>query len=62
MFPNLVELSFWTCEARPLLPNDTQWQAIMTALCGLERLQQLRVRNLFPLTLLELPDTLGETR
>ena len=40
--------------------TDTQWRAVMMALCGFERLQRLRIRALFPLALLELPDTLEE--
>ncbi len=38
--------------------TDTEWQAVMMVLCGFERLQRLRIRALFPLVLLELPDTL----
>ena len=40
--------------------TDTQWRAVMMALCGFERLQRLIIRTLFPLALLELPDTLEE--
>ena len=40
--------------------TDTQWQAVMMALCGFERLQRLRIWPSFPLALLELPDTLEE--
>jgi len=40
-----------------LTDTDTQWQAVMMAISGFENLQQLKIRNFFPLTLLELPDT-----
>ena len=40
--------------------NDAQWRAVMMALCGFERLQGLIIQTLFPLALLELPDTLEE--
>jgi hypothetical protein len=42
--------------------TDTQWRAEIVALCGFEKLQRLRIRNLFPLTLLELPDTLEKIK
>lgn len=45
-----------------LATTDTQWRAMMMALCGFERLQRLRIRALFPLALLELPDTLEEIK
>ena len=42
--------------------TEAEWQAVMTALCGFEGLHQLRIRNQFPLTLLELPDTLEKVK
>jgi hypothetical protein len=45
-----------------LATTDAQWRAMMIALCGFERLQRLRIRALFPLALLELPDTLEEIK
>ena len=37
---------------------DTQWRAVMMALCGFKRLQRLIIRAVFPLILLEFPETL----
>ena len=38
--------------------NDTQWREVMMALRGFKELRRLRIRALFPLTLLELPEAL----
>jgi len=45
-----------------LATTNAQWREMMTALCGFERLQRLRIRALFPLALLELPDTLEDIK
>jgi len=45
-----------------LSDTNTQWRAIMMVISGFENLQQLRIRNIFPLTLLELPDTLQKVK
>lgn len=42
--------------------TETQWRAVMMALCGFKGLQRLRIRALFPLTLLSLPETLEKIR
>jgi len=45
-----------------LTDTNTQWQAVMMVIGGFENLQRLRIRNNFPLTLLELPDTLQKVK
>ena len=42
--------------------TEIEWQAVMMALRGFEKLHQLRIRNHFPLTLLSLPDTLEKVK
>ena len=49
-------LKLWTRRAI----TETQWSAVMMAICGFERLQILSIQGSFPLALLELPDTLEE--